>query len=192
MTDAMCPAAQPVINIHVDRVALGPLRRDLMGAIGRWFNDFETTRTQGDQPGPRTPERVTGWLDRVMSMSDMHWFVIYDVATWRAIGITWLAEIDFRNGTAEFGISIGERDMRGKGYGTEATRLMIDYALTTLGLHNLKLEVYAINPAGIRAYTKAGFREIGRQRENYVMGGRRYDTVYMEVLSGERHVLSAE
>jgi RimJ/RimL family protein N-acetyltransferase len=93
--------------------------------------------------------------------------------------------VDYRHGTAELGILIGEADGRGKDYGTETTRLMAEYAFTTLGLHNLMLRVFAFNPAGIRAYEKAGFREFGRRREAVWMGGRRWDVVYMECLASE-------
>jgi RimJ/RimL family protein N-acetyltransferase len=110
-------------------------------------------------------------------------FTIYERATWRPIGTCGLHDLDHRNRTAEFGILIGEADARGKGYGTEATRLMLDYAFTALGVHNLMLRVFAYNRAGIRAYQKAGFREFGRRREAVWMAGRLWDVVYMECLA---------
>jgi RimJ/RimL family protein N-acetyltransferase len=60
---------------------------------------------------------------------------------------------------AEYGIVIGEPDCQGRGYGTETTSLMLDYAFTVLGLHNVMLTVMAYNLAGIRTYEKAGFRQ---------------------------------
>jgi diamine N-acetyltransferase len=41
--------------------------------------------------------------------------------------------VDYCNRSASFGILIGEPDCRGKGYGTETTRLMLDCAFTDLG-----------------------------------------------------------
>ena len=103
--------------------------------------------------------------------------------------MTNLKEIDHRHGTAEFVIFIGAADARGKGYGTETTRLMLDYAFAALGLHNAMLSVYAYNPAARRAYEKAGFRECGRRRESVWMGGRLWDTIYMEALAYNPNVL---
>jgi diamine N-acetyltransferase len=80
-------------------------------------------------------------------------------------------------------IAIGAANCRGQGYGTEATRLMLDYAFNGLGLHSVMLTVYATNPAGLRAYTKAGFREIGRRRQSYLQGGTLWDTIYMDCLA---------
>jgi len=97
-------------------------------------------------------------------------FVIYDRATDRPIGTTALDGIAHRHGTAEFSIGIGDESFRGKGYGTEATRLMLDYAFGVLGLSNVMLIVYDYNRAGRRAYAKAGFREFGR-RHGSRLGG---------------------
>ncbi len=41
------------------------------------------------------------------------------------------------------------------------------------------------NPAGIRAYEKAGFKEIGRRRECRMMGGKLWDEIHMDCLSSE-------
>ena len=41
------------------------------------------------------------------------------------------------------------------------------------------------NPAGIRAYQKAGFKEIGRRRECRMMGSKLWDEVHMDCLSSE-------
>ncbi len=177
---------QPVVNITGERIALGPLRRDLIPLHQRWFNDFETDRTQGDLPGPRTLERTIRWFERNATSDDTHWFTIYEIATWQPIGVTWLSDVDHRNGTAYFAISIGEASARGKGYGTEAARLMLDFAFNRLGLHNVALDVYSNNPAGVRAYQKAGFREFGRLREVYLSGGRRWDSILMEVVRESR------
>ncbi|HZQ35151.1 MAG TPA: GNAT family protein, partial [Dehalococcoidia bacterium] len=87
--------------------------------------------------------------------------------------------------TAEFVIFIGQRDEWGKGYGTETTRLLLDYGFTALGLHNVMLKAFSYNERGIRAYLRAGFKEIGRRREAHWFAGKPYDVVYMDCLAGE-------
>jgi diamine N-acetyltransferase len=62
---------------------------------------------------------------------------------------------------------------------------MLDYAFTALGLHNVMLTVFAFNPAGLRAYEKAGFRPIGWRRECRVMGGEVYDEIHIDCLASE-------
>lgn len=182
---APASAAPPVVTITGERIALGPLRRDLIPTHQRWGNDFPTARTQGGTPTPWTAERVATWLERAAANEHATWFTLYERATWRPIGTAHLKDLDWRNRTAEFGIAIGEADARGRGYGTETTRLMLDYAFTALGLHSVMLTVYPFNHAAIRAYEKAGFKEFGRRRQCEMMGGTLRDVVYMDCLASE-------
>jgi diamine N-acetyltransferase len=177
------PDRLPTVNITGERVALGPLRDDLIDTYERWNNDFGTMRTQGDLPGPRTRQRAANWFERISTAADSVWYLIYETDTWQPIGVTWLDSIDHLHRTAGFAISIGEESMRGKGYGTEVTRLMLDFAFTALGLHNVSLEVYSHNIAGITAYERAGFKEYGRRHQCFYMGGRYWDEILMECLS---------
>ena len=110
---------------------------------------------------------------------------MYERASWRPIGTVSLFQIDYRTGSADFGILIGEANARGQGYGTEATRLALDYAFTALGLRNVGLTVAEWNVAGQRAYVKAGFKEYGRRRSCRWMGGRWWDDVQMYALAAE-------
>jgi RimJ/RimL family protein N-acetyltransferase len=178
---------RPIVNIVGERVALGPLQREHVPLFERWMNDFATQRLSGF-PEPAEPwgtERVTQFMDRILSNPDRAWFVIYEAESWRPIGHANLRGIDYRHRTAEFGITIGDPADRGKGYGTESTRLILDYAFTALDLHNVLLDTNEYNEAAIRAYQKAGFKEIGRRRQAYSMGGRLWDVIFMDCLASE-------
>jgi len=176
---------EPILNVVGELVALGPLRRDLLPLYQRWINDLGTMRTLGVPPLPMTSEKEQDWYDRQSKTEDDVPFTIYERETLRPIGNTGLHGVDFRNSTATFGILIGEPECRGKGYGTEATRLMLDFAFTALGLHNVMLTVLEFNPAGIKAYERAGFKTFGRRRKCRVLGGQLWDEIYMDCLSSE-------
>lgn len=181
----MTDKESPLLQIRGERVGLGPLRRDLVPLYWRWANDFDYSRTTGSPGLTLSLEHMTRMYDAVVADEQTVPFVIYDLATGQAIGTTALEHLDLRNRTAEYSIGIGEAAYRGRGYGTETTRLMLDYAFTVLGLHSVMLSVYAFNAAGRRAYEKAGFRDCGRRRESRWMGGRWWDTIYMECLASE-------
>ena len=175
----------PVVNVVGERVALGPLRRDLLPAYLRWANDLAAADRFGVPPRPTTLEQVAAWYDGEGAATDRLAFTIYERPAWRPIGTCDLNAVDHRHGTAYLAIRIGEPDARGRGYGTEAVRLLLDVAFTALGLHNVMLTVSEFNRAGRRAYEKAGFRECGRRRQGVALGGRRWDEIQMDCLATE-------
>ncbi len=195
MTDANEPAQPPILNIIGEKIALGPLRRDLVPLLHRWSNDFEVVRFMGGAARPTSLEAEEDWYSRVSKAENQAHFTIYAKAQLRPIGAAGLNGINHANRTAEFEIMIGEKDHWGKGYGTEVTKLMLDYGFTCLGLHNIFLWVNEANERGIRAYRRAGFRVGGRLRQGQRLGGRAYDVILMDCLATEfksgalRHLL---
>ena len=169
-----------------EKVALGPLRKDLVPTYTRWYNKFYTLRTLGATPLPLTLEQDERQHERLIAnaKTDIA-FTIYERCGSRPIGNAGLLDVDYRNRTAELGLIIAEPDARGKGHGTETTKLVLDYAFTALGLHNVMLTVFEYNLAGIRVYTKTGFKEFGRRRESVFMGGKLWDMILMDCLSSE-------
>lgn len=180
----MSEDSAPVINIEGDSVALGPLQRGLIPIYQAWNNSIATSRTLG-LSWPTTLEQETAIYDQRVADPRAVYFTVYERHTRRPIGIAYLYEIEMRHARASFGISIGESADRGSGYGTEATRLLLDYAFTAYGLENVMLTVLSFNKAGIRAYEKAGFRIFGRRRKCSRAGSRLFDLIHMECLAGE-------
>jgi RimJ/RimL family protein N-acetyltransferase len=88
------------------------------------------------------------------------------------------------------GHQIGERDYWGKGYGTDALRVLLRYAFDELNLHRVSLSVLEGNERAMRSYQKCGFRYEGRQRQVWAYDGRRWDEIYMGLLRDEWHALN--
>jgi RimJ/RimL family protein N-acetyltransferase len=173
--------------IEGDRVALGPLRRDLAETYARWMNTLEV-RSGLSNLGilDRTSEEA--WLEETMTANaeqepDRANFTIYDRRDGEPIGTSVLMDINHHHARARFGIMLGER--RGEGLGTEAARLSLDWAFNVLSLRNVLLEVLPWNAGAIRAYEKAGFKLIGRRRDALVAHGRRWDEISMDAVASE-------
>ncbi|KFA89208.1 GNAT family N-acetyltransferase [Archangium violaceum] len=103
----------------------------------------------------------------------------------RMIGTSGLHDLDFRSRRATFGMLIGEPSEWRKGYGTEATRMTLEYGFGTLNLNRVQLEVLEHNTAGIRAYEKAGFQREGVLRRHHYVDGAYVDTWVMGILRSE-------
>ncbi|MEO7002561.1 MAG: GNAT family protein [Ktedonobacterales bacterium] len=187
-TSSLTPLEEPIYNIVGEKVALGPgTREETINLFNRSDNDFAVSIFSGDPLRPVIREATEADYDRYSKgdASREVGFLIYDRATSKAIGAVSLRHIDPVRQTAEFGIVISDKARWGKGYGTESTILMLDYGFTVLGLHNVLLMTYAYNERAIRAYKRAGFREIGRWREAMRIGTRHYDVLYMDCLASE-------
>src|SRR5215218_7894241 len=179
--------SHPAVNIRGERAALGPLHRGLLPLIERWDNDFRTADLRGNDPRPNSAESTAAVWEPLLRGEREDWigFAIYALPELRPIGITNIRDFTNPHGTAEFGIAIGEEIDRGQGFGTEATKLILDYAFTVLGVHNVWLDTLAYNVGAIRAYERAGFREIGRRRGGRMLAGKRYDVVLMDCIADE-------
>lgn len=177
--------SQPIITIKGDKITLGPWQRTILPLLHQWQNDLAVAALAGDPLRPVTEERAEAVYEH-FAKDDQHdaaHFLIYEAVSTRPIGFTGLADIDQARRTATYHITIGAKDCWGKGYGTETTILVLDYAFTVLGLHNVMLEAFSYNTRAIRAYARAGFREIGRRRESASIGGHLHDDIYMDCLS---------
>lgn len=178
---------KPMLNIIGDKVALGPTEKRMALDFARWENDFAVTVMSGSSLRPLSLALMEERMARASKeeVTDAVVFAIYERASLRCIGNTGLSHIDRIHRNAEYSILIGEKDCWGKGYGTETTILMLDYAFTALGLHNVLLSTYGYNERAVRAYTRAGFRVIGRRREAARLGDQVYDVIFMDCLATE-------
>ncbi len=169
------------------KVGLGPLTREHLAIFARWENDFSVGLYSGSPMRPQSLEAITAHMEEDLKgeRRDRVGFIIYDLATLKPIGDVVLRNIWPMQGLAEFGISLGEKAYWGKGFGTEATTLMLDYAFSVLGLHNVMLWTSSYNERAVGAYLRAGFKEFGRRRESWRVGGTWYDTIYMDCLASE-------
>ncbi|GAA4538277.1 GNAT family N-acetyltransferase [Amycolatopsis samaneae] len=104
----------------------------------------------------------------------------------KLIGVIDLEGAEPEVGNAELTIYLGEKSHWGKGYGTEAMRLMCAYGFNVMRLHLIALWVVAENESARRVYRKVGFQEDGRHREAFRgEDGKRYDMILMSLLNGE-------
>jgi RimJ/RimL family protein N-acetyltransferase len=179
-------AESPVLSLVGQRVALGPLRRDLVPLYDRWLNDLEVAAPYfNGSLIPGTREAAEERYRQETSSPAITPFTVYARQGPRPIGIANLHDVDHFNRSAMLGLMIGDKASWGRGYGTEATRLLLEYGFVGLGLHTVLLSVFSYNRRAIRAYARAGFREVGRWRQAKRLGGRAYDKVFMDCLASE-------
>ncbi len=155
-------------------------------AFHRWWSDPETQTFQTTAPlSVRTweadQEMFRGWMRDTGSTVG---FSIERTEDGELVGQCSLWGMTPTERCATIGIIFG-REYWNHGYGTEALRLVLDYAFKERNLHRVQLTVNANNPRGIRAYEKVGFKREGTAREAFYREGKWQDNVYMGVLKRE-------
>jgi RimJ/RimL family protein N-acetyltransferase len=99
------------------------------------------------------------------------------------IGEIKLHSVNAQDRRASMAIAIYDAQQLGKGYGSEAIRLLLHHAFTELDLHRIGIRVLAYNERAIRAYLKCGFVVEGRERETAFVDGVWHDDLMMGILS---------
>jgi RimJ/RimL family protein N-acetyltransferase len=178
------PERRPIIR--GERVYLRPSERDDLPRFVRWLNDAEVAHYLALR-APMSMATEEAWFEGMLErqgVTDYH-FVICLLSDDRPIGTIGLHGVDRDNGSAEFGIAIGEKDEWGKGYAADALRAICDFGFGELRLERISLEYYAGNERGRRAYEKAGFIHEGVMRRARYHHGEYVDVHLMSVIRDE-------
>jgi [ribosomal protein S5]-alanine N-acetyltransferase len=165
-------------------IYLRPLARSDAGNLVVWVNDEEVTGHLLLRR-PVSLEAEEAFIDGLARSQEDLVVGIALRKSDRLIGVAGLHRIDWVNRHASFGIFIGDKSEWGKGFGTEATRLMAGVAFDALNLNRVWLHVFQDNCAGIKAYQKVGFRQEGVLRDDTFRKGRYHDTIVMGLLRRE-------
>lgn len=103
----------------------------------------------------------------------------------KAIGTIDADTIDKRNRNLMVGVSIYDIQNRNKGYGSEALRLLLDFAFLELNMHRVYLGCFAFNKKTSSIYEKIGFKKEGMNRCFVYRNGSYYDEIVMGILKNE-------
>ena len=168
------------------RLYLRPLEETDVPLCQVWINDPEIRRTLLIQrPMDLVAEKQ--WHashDRTMLPKSVLFAIVLNDGD-RHIGNTSLHGIDWLNKVAETGTLIGQKELWGEGYATEAKGLLLEYAFNTLGMERMESHAMAFNPASQRHLLKNGYVQEGVFRQRIFRDGARHDTIHYGLLRSE-------
>lgn len=125
------------------------------------------------------------WFESIQKRKDIKFFGIRLRETRELIGSCQLHSINLIHRSAELQIRIGKVSERGQGYGTKATKLLLNYAFKDLNLHRVHLHVLCRNINAIHMYEKVGFVHEGVLRKAAHIDGCYTDLIIMGLLREE-------
>jgi RimJ/RimL family protein N-acetyltransferase len=154
---------------------------DALYEIAAELDTWELRNASPPRPVSR-PEFLESFTKSITSNDGDAWLAIE--ADGALIGRCGLFHIDHLARTAEVGIGL-QSAARGRGYGTDALRVLARLAFDRHNLRRLHLVAIQSNVGGLACYRKVGFVEEGRRREHCWVQGRYEDEVIMGLLRSD-------
>lgn len=170
------------MNIHGKKVILrSPEPRDA-AQLHLWANDPEIWKHLGGWHFPYSSVSTGKWVDNIDNGSlSGHVFAI-DTEEAGLIGTANLVSIDWKNRNAFHGMMLGDKDIRGKGYGLDTVMAVMRYAFDELGLARLDGDMIETNTRSIDFYIKScGWEVEGVKKNWFYRNGRHLDKVVVGV-----------
>jgi RimJ/RimL family protein N-acetyltransferase len=175
---------EPIKYLVGNKVYLRPFEQTDVEFMHRIVNnDVEVRRLTGAQ-NAFSLAQIQDYIDRQWQDGSRVCFGIVRLEDDQLVGEVVLNEINRNNRSANFRILVAQ-DLTGRGYGTEATCLMLDHGFGMLNLHRVELDVYTINSRAAHVYEKVGFKREGVKRENWYYNHQYYDSIVMSILEHE-------
>jgi len=174
-------------KIKGKKCVLGDIKEKDLSKFVKWFSDLEVIEHLAADFSNLNLKKEKKWFNETKKTKNLVHFGIY--VDKELIGGVSLRDIDLFNERAELGIAIANKDYWGKGIGTEATKLIIDFGFRSLKLNSIYLIVHLKNKSAQKVYEKAGFKKAGILRQHVrhnITDKKEFDDVYvMNVLKKE-------
>lgn len=169
-----------VVFLRGENVVLRPLGKSDLPRLLRWINDPEV-RHFLEAYLPMSEKDEEDWLENLGKRKPNEILLAIETVDGVHIGNIGLHRIHWRDRTATTGAMIGEKEYWGKGLGTEAKMLLLDYAFNTLNLRKICSQVLAFNKRSAAYSKKCGYVEEGVFREHIFRNGEYHDLINLAV-----------
>ena len=168
------------------RVRLRPLEREDLPRYQELFSEPETNLSYGKLGVPESLAKLQRRFDEgEFDTADRYLHLVMETEGTLIGAMVLRNEENLPSRSATFGIIIGDPAYHDRGYGTEASTLLLDYAFAVLGYHKINLDFFEYNARARAMYEKLGFVIEGRRRENHWSRGRFWDDILMGVTAEE-------
>lgn len=108
------------------------------------------------------------WYEKQSPFADEYGFAIETLEDNRYIGGCGVHKVDYKNRKTNIGIFIGDEEYLGKGYGTDALKVLVKFIFEEMNMNKVRLEVYDFNLRAQKCYEKVGFNKEAILKKNYL------------------------
>jgi RimJ/RimL family protein N-acetyltransferase len=169
-----------------EKVRIRAYKREDMVLAQQYLNDAETKRfLMPGVPYQFTLEEENKWFENISSHSDTYSFAVETIEESKYIGGCGVNMLDWKNSVATVGIFIGDKNYLGKGYGTDAMKVLLKFIFEQMNINKVKLFVYSFNERAVKSYEKCGFVREGVLKQEIFRDGKYNDEYIMAILKDE-------
>jgi RimJ/RimL family protein N-acetyltransferase len=169
------------MNIMGKKVNLRAIEEKDLELLHKWANDPDIWYMLGGWHFPSSMDYMKKWFENLKNDQLNQRFAI-DVPDSGLIGTANILDIDWKNNHAFHGMMLGDKDIRGKGYGFDTIMAIMRYAFEELHLERLDGSMIEYNEISLNIYCmKCGWKEEGRQRNWYFRKNRYWDKIIVGI-----------
>ena len=146
-----------------------------------WMNDYEIVKYTESKGRSYSRQDLIDFIILMNNSIENHFWGIF--ADDKHIGNIKLGNIDFKNKKGDIGLIIGEKSQWGKGYATEAIKLLTEFAFNELNLKKVFANIYEVNKGSFNAFIKAGYQQCAIYKEHYFFEDKFIDIFTVEKIN---------
>lgn len=173
-----------------NRVLIRGIEYEDLPQVYRWSNDQEIKELFDPIIEFLSFDEFVDRFNKTGKSKEHMDFTIVETETKKPIGICTLKDIDYINKNSLCTLYIGDADSRDKGYGSEAMKLLLEFAFKDLNLKRVGLWVFDFNKMAIKCYKKCGMKVEGIMRDGVYRNGNYHDMYFMGILRHEYEEIS--
>lgn len=169
------------MHIKGKKVTLRAIEKEDLELLHRWSNDPTINYMLGGWHFPSSKMDQEKWFNSLFVNSLNQRFAI-DTEELGLIGMANLVDINWKDRNAFHGMLLGDKDMRGKGFGVDSIMAINRYAFEELGLMRMDGSMISYNEASLGVYIKkCGWKIEGRKMNYYFRKNQWWDKIVVGI-----------
>jgi RimJ/RimL family protein N-acetyltransferase len=178
------------MNILGKKITLRAIEEEDLPTLHKWANDPSTQDIIGNIHFPSSLNYQKTWLERLQT-DKLNQRLAIETPDLGIIGISSIMNIDWRNRHAWHGIVLGDKDIRGKGYGVDTVMTTMRYAFEEMNLERLDGSIIEYNTISYSMYcNKLGWKEEGKKKNYYFRKGKYWDQIIVGITKEDYYILT--
>jgi RimJ/RimL family protein N-acetyltransferase len=166
-----------------ENIYLNPIKSDDVQSVMKFMNNENIRILARSRRNVMNESNTKTMIENMQKNEEA--FIIYKKINDEKIGYALIMDRDEYNREAMIGLSIEDKQNRGKGFGGNAIKLLLKHGFINLNLESVYLGVYEYNVSAIKIYEKIGFKHVGNRRNAKIIGNKKYNEIIMDMVSDE-------